>query len=1248
MDFIRPKEGFRYAFGGVKLNSPANAIPPDKYPYAQNIRSFGGAFLRTRPGQSLKFSTGGQALTDLRAYAALSTDNLPRILARDAGDRIWLDNSSQVGSLVAGGLGATFIPMRPDQSPTPWLYVANGIDFQKFSSPVGNSVTQRKVGIAEPQASPDAAPDQMNMGNGNNGIPVNAAGWTAASTAGALSDVNRVTDTCVALFVDPASVSALALSTRYSMQVSGSVQYQVGTLISIAGNGGPNAAAIVQDVLPPVAANSTSLSILAINYFSGSTGRCVIVPSQMPIDNSIPEFQGLNPVGESLTNQALLGGLRRGSLVQLGTGGNLEVVFVLNVTHGPQGLLAFECVTLNTHLATEAIIGKPAISVSFTNVPATLIGQAVTATSIQSSVTSGTGTISVTGIAAANNPFTTQPFGNPALPTSQQDDYIHVSFLVSDLTLITDIRIFFDVGDGSFTQNYFYYDVQPSALTAAVAGTQTQLGAAQTAAQQVDIRNVLNQDIVPTINPTGANLPALENVTDLGNNIQPSGITELGASQWSEILFPISNLTRVGNDQSKTLANLNAVRIQIVATGSITFRFSSFVVGSGSQPDVGDVGALYFYRARPRDSRTGVKGNPSPSTRYGVGPRRQQVVVQLPSAAYDAQIDTWDIFRYGGSVTEWRYIGSTASTNTSFIDNVFDTAAQVGEALDFDNLEPWPSVDLTQNLTATSVVGTVALVTIPSPTNALRWLPGTLVQIASGQVFTLRLRPVLISGTTYRLEFLECAVAATNASISIPEPLLGNQKQPYMFGPDASGRVIGVGDPLRPGTFSYSKPNNLDSVPDTYNRELTPPSEPLIGGEIIDGRGFLASPERWWELLPQQSDNPTNFYNPVQSPLPRGLAAPFGHCNDGVNMYWWAKDGIYSSAAGSLTDADLYNLFPHEGAAAQVVAYGSFLIQPPDYSRSGTFRLSHSNGFLYAVYQDSLGTYRVLTCDLHHGNAWVPDVYSPAVCAFYHPEQQAGSVLTSGSLYAETLMATVDGRAASQAELANDLGGGIACVAASYEFDGGDDRAPAQWGDFFVDLIPAAFAGVSFTPTSQGAAAAAAQLVATSATRVRTPVSVGGLVVSDFMGLVAQWTDDYTHQSVATLLNLWQPSYVLQPSRTIAWQSFGASYGITGFGHIPWIELAWVSTTPITLTITTFDGPDPAPIVIPSSGGIYQKALFRLTPNKGRLYAFAASSSAPFQIFEDDCVIMFGAWGRTDAYQAMRNLGVPNVQQGAV
>lgn len=1239
-EFARPHEGQRFALGGLKLNAVPDAVAPPKLVLASNVRGTLDGSTRTRPGQALKFSTAALPVTDLAAYAAIQTDDLPRYLARLTNDAVYLDNGSLLATLSGGGAspGVTTAAFRPAQSPQSWLYMANGTDYQKFSAPTP-AVTVRKAGIAEPQSAPDACPDQYNVFEFT-GVAVN---WANAGTAGALTDQNRVTDTSGVVSWDLASslngVTPLGMSTRFSIQVATASQYQVGMTIVLNDALGVNIPMVVQDIIPPAAPNS-SITIQAIQYLSGATGACVIVPSQMPVDNSVPEFEGLNPVGESISNQARLAGFRRGALLTLG---GTETVFVRTVTHGPQGQVSIEVVTGITHAVGETLVGLPTLIASSTDSVGNLGGRPITAAAIQSAVGAGTGTISK-AIAAANNPFTHQPFvSNPLLPTAQQDDYVHLSVRVSDVTLLTNIRLLFDVGDGSFTQNYFYYDIQPDALSAAVAGTQSQLGAAMTAQQQSDARSVLSDaggDVLPTVNPSGARLPGLiaPDIGGVGANINPSGTATLGASQWTEIMFPIRAFTRVGNDQSKTLANTNAVRVQVVATGAgITFQFGSIWVGSGSQPDVGDIGVLYFYRVRPRDSRTGVRGNPSPSTRYGVSPRRQQVVVPLPSAAYDAQIDTWDIFRYGGTVTSWRYIGSATASATIFIDNVFDVEAQAGEPLDFDNFEPWPSIDNAQALTSTSITGTLMLVSIPAPTNVLRWLPGTLVQVAGGQVYTLRIRPVLTSGTTYRLEFVECLPTAAAVAVSIMEPVLGNQPQPYIWGPDATGVVFGVGDPLRPSVVSYAKGYAPDTVRDADNLELCAPSEPLLGGEILDGLSFVASSSRWWALYPQP-DNPTQRYNQVQQPVPRGLAAPFGHCNNGAEIFFWAADGIWSHARGTLTEGDLYNLFPHDGVPGQAVTYHGVTYQPPDYSRAGTFRLAYVNGYLYATYQDASATYHTLVLSTRSG-AWTMDDYTPAVSAILHPQTQAGTVLSSTARYDQLLTGNIAGQVATETRDANDLGGPITCHLAPGEYDGGDVRAPKQWGDFFLDLTPSAAGGVTVTPLSGGSAVAAATVVSTSSSRQRAPVSVGGIVVSDFLGLHLTWVDDFTLQSSATEVNLWQPSYDIQPARLAAFFTFGTSFAMRGFGHIGQLALAWVSTAPITLTITATDGQSPAPITLPSSGGAYTKQVIRPTANKGQLYRFSASSAAQFQLFLMDSEMWVGMWNRQGPYEIVRGFG---------
>lgn len=1335
--YSRPKDGFRFAFGGVKVNASPDSLPPDKYAYAQNIRALTGNSVRTRPGSTQLFTTGAHAITDIASYAALSTDNKPRFLARDSADGIWLDNGSSVGTLAGGGAspGCTMLPFRPNQSAVPYMYCANGSDYQKFSAPTaGNSVTQKKVGIAEPQSAPDATTASKNVFELVNAD--SAGSWTNGSVAGAPSAVARVSpsDTAVAFFQDPASAGGIFGGTRYSMQV-GTSGYQVGEFIQVAITGGGNAPLVVDDVFPAINPNS-NVSILAIEYYSGSTGKCVIVLSQMPINNLIP-LPGEN--ASTINSQQLVSSLRRGSLLELNPGGgSQEIVFVLTVTQGPTGLIAIECSTVNNHAASENVTGVNALSVITSQATNTLTGNAITSVAIQSAISgAGTGTLTL-AISAANNPFTHQGLlSSPQLPTPQDNDYVHFSLNLSVLANVTDVQIQFDVGDGSFTQNYFYYDVQPDALAAAVSGAQTQLGASQIAAQQAAIRGSLNQDTQPITGPGVAGFPDQVQPLDLGN-INPSDTTTLGTSQWTEILFPINSFTHVGNDQTKTLANCNSCRIQITATGALTLQVGSFYVAAGGQPDVGDNNALYFYRVRPRDSRTGVKGNPSPATRYGVAPRRQQVRVTLPSAAYDSQIDTWDIERWGGTVTEYRYVGSTPSSNTAYDDNVFDDSAAAGELLEFDNFEPWPSVDVPFNGTATAVNGILALVTIASPTNALRWLPGTLVQLAGSLVFTLRSRPVLISGTTYRFEFIECAPVGTNVTVSIMEPDLANQMQPYMCGPDSTGTFAAMGDPLRPGTVSFSKNNNPDSCPDTYNIEITGPQEPFLGSEVVDGVIYVSTPIRQFALFPNAT-NPAQRYIPIQQPLDRGFAAPFGHCNDGKQWYWWAKDGICSSGAGSLTDGDLFPLFPHEGVPGRAYTYNAYTINPPDYKRAGGFRLSICNGYLFADYQDSSGNYHTLTLDTRKG-AWQPDVYATAISVHYAPPQQEGTVLSSSVLYQMLVMGRADGTVYNETDTTNDGASLIASVISTMEWNGGDARAGQQWGDFMLDCFPVAQGSpVVVTPVTLGVQDVSPTTLTPSTSRTKEIISLGGQVLENNIGLLVTWTDDFTKQTDATRLEIWQPSFLPKPE-TIAdrisdwyapgggaasyiqgfllhadtfnvtkslvvrdadnqathaftpavqhngeqikaysfnspfvahtvriesgdetawrfwesdlqwiyqptpeqgetWATQATSHGQTGYMHVMRIMAAWQSTAAITLTISSFDGQSPAALTLPSTSGAVQKALFTLTPNKGTLFTYSASSSAPFQLFLPDFEIWVKPWRTQGGYQIFRNLG---------
>jgi hypothetical protein len=82
------------------------------------------------------------------------------------------------------------------------------------------------------------------------------------------------------------------------------------------------------------------------------------------------------------------------------------------------------------------------------------------------------------------------------------------------------------------------------------------------------------------------------------------------------------------------------------------------------------------------------------------------------------------------------------------------------------------------------------------------------------------------------------------------------------------------------------------------------------------------------------------------------------------------------------------------------------------------------------------------------------------------------------------------------------------------------------------------------------------------------------------------------------------------------------------------------------MQITSYDGQSPAAITLPSSAGLYVKKLFMISPNKGQLYAFSATSSASFQFFMEDCELSLGAWDRQYPYAVLKSFMSGPVDSG--
>lgn len=395
-----------------------------------------------------------------------------------------------------------------------------------------------------------------------------------------------------------------------------------------------------------------------------------------------------------------------------------------------------------------------------------------------------------------------------------------------------------------------------------------------------------------------------------------------------------------------------------------------------------------------RSSLTGAKSNPSPASAPITTPSTGSVVGSDWSP--DPQIDKVDYFRQDSELANLTLIGTGPNDqgggtgqNTPIEDNLLSSSAANNPTVEFDNFEPFPSID-TPKSGVVSVTGGVVTRVSGDPFN-VRWLPGTVIEIglpaqnpAPPQLaYTLISRP-----TNANTIVLPGVQAGDNLIYNIPEPILAAQPLPYTFGPtDNINFELAVGDPLRPGTYYWCKGSNLDAAPDTNQADLTDPGEPLVNGAMTGGLAMIGSISRQWIIEP-------NFFNALATAIgtvgntfssqateiPRGIYMP--RCvavEGGGKVFTRVQDGILVSVVGagprSITDETLYPIFPHEGSTPVAVVRNGVTVFPPDDTLPQLQQFNTESQWLYWDYQGTDGNLHTLVFDIE-AMAWLFDEYS--------------------------------------------------------------------------------------------------------------------------------------------------------------------------------------------------------------------------------------------------------------------------------
>jgi hypothetical protein len=1164
------KDPQRFFFGGIAAYPP-DALPPSKFPYAKNIRTYAEGRVRPREGFTPRVSPGlGASINTLARLNDASSFNgsVSAVRVIVAGGSLYRGGPSDLTpALLDTGFSGdplTTFSAQPPQSPRPYLYVGDTSQYRKFTT----NGPALDVGLAQP-SDPSTEP-VVTVGaieTSANDI-MSSTSWQAAGTVASAGTTFYRIDTTAAIIVYDNGVSGYCSIVPANFQ-----NITEGTLVSVGDPSGSFDNAIITEVTIAIA----TTTVESILYDAGSSGLCTIQPAgsigtgqldappidayrrrafeQSGTDYAVPRGTAGTPPAPDASKP-----VRRirqvdfpvNSLIQLGS----EVVRILSVAIGPDGIQSFRCSTAGTITAGTAISGYTAFRIFLPGGHAA--GERVTRPAVQNILTypapidSDTKSVMTGGIKGVWSTNLAQfASGQAVLP----EDELHLAIRITRMTEIVSVRMYIDIDatTNDFLQNYYFYEWRASDIITAIQGTN-----AATVAPLIQARQtvVANQQLetgaegavrrTPTGTGTGTTTaqPASTTTSNAQRQRRPVALSAtatqlgLGNNQWIDLRVKIGQLNRVGTDPSRSLANAKAFEVLAQAEGPLagatpqplTIQYSDLQIYGGSGPDVGEVGDPYVYAYRYRSSETGAVSNPSPPNRGGVIPRRQPVSL-VPVASADPQVDKIDWFRLGGGLVKWTYVSTASNEAAAFVDTLLDSAIDGGETIRYDQYQPWAVQDLAHVGTC-NVAGT-AVEWVSGDTFDTLWSPGSVI-LVNGRATTLYASPA----SSTKLYLADSVGSGTGVAFSLPGPTLMSQYLPRVWG-GLQGFFFACGDPLNPGSLYCSHGNNPEATSDAFVELTTTPSEPLQNGGIYNTFGFVFSTDQLYSIL-LQPGSPTPFRT-VRTPCGKGLWSPWAMAVAPEGIYFLGPDGIYLTAGGSpaqsVSSPDLRAIFPHDGVDGQTTNG----IPAPSMALGEHLRLAYIGGFLYFDYLDANGHAHTLIYDTQ-GQRWFLDDTTLADMVVRLEEQGSGVYnqivgASNGQVYEYAASAFSDDGTAIGYELDTPW------------VDGDQPRLVKQFGDLALDADPGGGSGFAVTPvTEDGEIVLTPTTVGAAGTSrdafiVNIEGSSGSLARNLGIRIVGSVTAADTERPT---LYWWEPSFLLKADDTARRATDWETLGYTG------------------------------------------------------------------------------------------------------
>lgn len=1182
-DFKRTLQRFFYK--GISL-LPQDALPEGKVAWARNVRSYQDGTITPRYGLDQLTDDAFDdpihsifRLNDETPFADIGAPSR-RILGSGTGlygGTPGTDIYTLIDAVAYSGNPLTGVVAQPRSSPRPFLYIGDSVRMRKVNS----SFNDYPIGIAQPLVPPTAqlaAPESTYLDL------VGVAPWTTygGQTTG-FTVGTRVSTTVTALLYDSGTTGMASVGLADFENVT------VGANLDI---GAAPETVIVDAVLPAIVATT----IAAILYDAGTTGLCTIQPtgsfSAGQIEKPLPadvarRYTDLNePLPPRVTVTRTVD-FPVGALVLIG---GTEIVRIQSIAIGHDGVMSFRCFTFGTFAAGAALAGIPSLRAYFTTTK--LVGDPVVEAEWSVTVTPTSATVSVVGGVQGPVSGPGRDWMRVGSQATQPEDIIRFGFKCSLLGFVESVRLVLNVSTNTvspgteFLKDYYFYEWRASDLITAIQATGESATGLVSDAQQAAViagqQDALYVEqygqqpasgAVYTVDANGVPqlvTPPMATHTreDTGRTAQPrpgsttdiaaaapvstgAGLSRqlaLGNDAWMTLECRVSDLTRVGSDVTLTLSRVLDATVYAQMLGTLTpmtISVSDVYLVGGYGPDAGLTLAPYVYRYSYRSTITGERSNPSPPMRAGVTPRRGRVLIDM-TPSLDPQTDVIDVWRFGGALARWAYVGTRdndpagSPALNQFTDDMADARIDGGERIRPDWFQPWPTSDLPRSGTC-NVAGT-AVEWVSGDTFNTDWSADSLIVI-NGTATQLYASPT----STTRLHVVDNCGSGTGVPFQLLSPTLLAQPLSALWGGPLKGAWLNFacGDPINPGALHWTHGNDPDATSDRNYLQVSTGAEPLMNGWFDDGTPYVFSSERLYRIVYTPGALSPVMVEDTNCTI--GCWTPWFFCPDPQGgAYFGNKRGIFHMTGGgeaqSLTDPDLRVLFPQDGTDSEAIRN----LAPIDFTETTRLRLAVVGRLLYFDYVDTDGEGHTLVYD-PAVQGWTPDAYLDAgdplvptgvTVRLSEPGEQVYNhilALGDGHLYEYTLAKTTD--------VLEDINWAVWTP----WVHGDDPRAHKQFGDAILDMnAGGSVNGILVTPVIDNGNVALAPVTLGAADTLRTTYLVE---LSDGVGTLSRNCGLWIEGAVQAcdinrpLLYLWEASYLWKGTavgyRATDWEDLG-------------------------------------------------------------------------------------------------------------